>query len=94
LGQQANLIGPSLQKKFMGAPQNKRFIWKYKVLPLWPTCIGERKTTFTKTYGIKMMCYGKHVGEHIGNLMGAHWELKGNIVGKQWELIFFPSFLK
>jgi len=47
-------------------------ILKYRVPPLWPTYIGERKTTFAKAYEIKVRCYGEHVGEHIGNL--------GNIV--------------
>jgi len=27
-------------------------------------------------------CYG----EHIGQLIATHWELKGNIVGTHWEL--------
>jgi hypothetical protein len=30
--------------------------------------MGERRTTFAKAYGIKLRCYGEHVGEHIGNL--------------------------
>jgi hypothetical protein len=33
------------------------FILKYKVSPLWPKYIGERKTTFAKAYGIKVRCY-------------------------------------
>jgi len=40
------------------------------------------------TYGIKVRCYGEHVGQHNGNLrnlIGTHWELKGNIVGTHWE---------
>ncbi len=41
---------------------------KYRFLPLWPTYIGERRTTFVKAHGIKVRCYGEHVGEHIGNL--------------------------
>jgi hypothetical protein len=45
-------------------------ILKYRVPPLWPTYIGERRTTFAKTYGIKVRCYGKRVGEHIGNILG------------------------
>ncbi len=34
-----------------------------------------------------MRCYGEYVGEHIGNLMGTHWELKGNTLGTKgkWE---------
>jgi hypothetical protein len=38
-----------------------------KVPALWPSYIGERRTTFTKAYGIKVRYYGEHVGEHIGN---------------------------
>jgi len=41
---------------------------KYRNPPLWPGYIGERRTTFAKAYGIKVRCYGRHVGEHIGNL--------------------------
>jgi hypothetical protein len=40
---------------------------KYGVSSLWPTYTGERRTIFTKAYGIKVRCYGEHVGEHIGN---------------------------
>jgi hypothetical protein len=43
-------------------------ILKYRVPPLGPTYIGERRTTFAKAYRIKVRCYGEHVGEHIGNL--------------------------
>jgi hypothetical protein len=28
------------------------------------------RTTFAKAYGIKVGCYGEHVGEHIENLNG------------------------
>ncbi len=52
-------------------------ILKYRDPSLWPTYIGERRTTFAKAYGIKVRCYG----EHIGNRMGTHWELKGNTLG-------------
>jgi hypothetical protein len=41
--------------------------------------IGESKTTFAKTYGIKVGCCGDHVQEHIANLV--------NILGTSWELI-------
>jgi hypothetical protein len=47
--------------------------------------MGERRTKFAKAYGIKLRCYGEHVGEHIGNLMRTHWELKGDIVGTNEE---------
>jgi hypothetical protein len=59
------------------------FILKCRVPPLWPTYIDERRTTFV--YGIKVICYGEHVGEHIENLMGNLWELKRNIVRTHWE---------
>jgi hypothetical protein len=42
--------------------------FKFIVYPFWPTYIGELRTTFAKAYGIKVRCYGVHVGEHIGNL--------------------------
>jgi hypothetical protein len=57
---------------------------KYRVPPLWPTYIGERRTTFAKAYEIKVRCYEEHIGEHNGNLgsiLGTHWELEENIVG-------------
>jgi hypothetical protein len=72
------------------APKIEASILKYRVPPpLWPTYIGERRTTFAKAYGVKVRCYGEHVGEHIGNLgniLATWWELKGNIVGTHWEL--------
>jgi len=43
------------------------------------------RTTFAKAYGIKVRCYGEHLGEHIRKLMRTHWGLKRNIVGTQWE---------
>jgi hypothetical protein len=61
----------------MEAPRIRRFLFilKYRVPLLWPTYIGERRTTFAKAYGMdkKVRCYGEHVGKHIGNL--------GNILG-------------
>jgi hypothetical protein len=30
-------------------------------------------------------CYGEHVEEHIGNLMGTYGVLIRNIVGTHWE---------
>jgi hypothetical protein len=41
----------------------------------------KRRTTFAKTYGIKVRCYGKHVGEHLGEL-GEHG---GNTLGTKEE---------
>jgi len=46
----------------MDAPQSRRFILKYRGPPLWPTSIGERRTTFAKAYGIKVRCYCELVG--------------------------------
>jgi hypothetical protein len=43
---------------------------KYRVPPLWPTYIGEMRSTFVKLCWAKVRCYGEHVGEHIGNLKG------------------------
>jgi len=61
------LIGVSFKKaEAMEASQNRSL--KYGVPPLWPSYIGERRTTFAKAYGITVRCYGEHVGEHIGNL--------------------------
>jgi hypothetical protein len=52
-------------------------ILKFKVPPLWPSYIGERRTTFAKAYGIKVSSYRGHVGEHIGNF----WNILKNLVG-------------
>jgi hypothetical protein len=30
------------------------------------TSIGERRITFAKAYGIKVRCYGDHVGDILG----------------------------
>jgi hypothetical protein len=74
----------------MEAQKNRRLysILKYRDPPLWPTYIGERRTTFAKAYGIKVKYYGEYVGEHNGNLknlMRSHWELERNIVKTHWE---------
>jgi hypothetical protein len=86
------LIGPSHKKKVetIKAPKNRRFYWKMKCLPLWPTYIGEKGRTLGKTYGIKASCYWEHpweLREHIGNLMGTHWELEVNMLGtkENWK---------
>jgi hypothetical protein len=36
---------------------------------------------WAKHMGLKRGAVGNTSGEHIGNLMGAHWELEGNILG-------------
>jgi hypothetical protein len=53
------------KKKTTDTPQNRRF---YRIPSLLPTYMGQRRTTFAKAYGIKVRCYGDHVGEHNGNL--------------------------
>jgi hypothetical protein len=80
-----------LQKKkvkTLKAPQNRRFYGNMGCLPLWPTYIGEKGRTLGKTYEMKARFYWEHPWgthwrprEHIGNLMGAHWELEGNMLG-------------
>jgi hypothetical protein len=37
--------------------------------------------------GFKGGAIGNTLGEHIGNLMGTHWELEGNMVGTKDFLI-------
>jgi hypothetical protein len=65
------LIGPSLQKKLKWRlPKTEGFILNCTVLPFWPTQIGERRTPFSKAYGIKVRRYGKNVGENIRNPLG------------------------
>jgi hypothetical protein len=54
------------------------YILKFRVPSLWPSYVGERRRTFAKTYGIKMRCYGEHVGEYIGNVMGTSREHSEN----------------
>jgi hypothetical protein len=59
--------------KLWRLPKIEGSILKYRVPPLWPSYISERRTTFTNAYGIKVKCYGKPVGEHIesfGNILG------------------------
>jgi hypothetical protein len=57
-----------LKKNLGRLPKIKGSILKYRVPPVWPTYIGERRTTFGKAYGIKVRWHGEHVGEHIENL--------------------------
>jgi len=43
--------------------------------------------------GLKQGAIENPLGEHIGNLMGTHWELEGKMLGtkKKWRKI--PHFL-
>jgi len=36
---------------------------------------------WAKHMGLKRGAIGNNLGEHIGNLMGTHWELEGNLLG-------------
>jgi hypothetical protein len=80
------------KKKPWRLPRIEGSILKCRVPALWLTYIGERRQHLPN-HGIKVRCYGEHVGgthwdlgEHIENLMGTHGELKGNMLGTNWEL--------
>jgi hypothetical protein len=60
----------SKKKKLWRLPKIEGSILKYRVPPLGPTYIGERRTTFAKAYRIKVSCYGEHVGEIFENPLG------------------------
>jgi hypothetical protein len=71
------LIDPLLKKnEIMEAPQNRRFCFDVYSSSFGPNYIGERRTTFAKTYALKVRClYGEHVREHVmnlGNISGTH----------------------
>jgi hypothetical protein len=55
------------KKNLWKLPKIEGSILKDRVPHLWPTYIGESRTTFAKAYGIKVRCCEEHVGEHIGN---------------------------
>jgi hypothetical protein len=78
--QWANLIGPSLKKKkkLWRLPRIEVYILQFRVPSLWPSYIDERRT-----YGIKVRCYG----EHLGNILRTWWETIGNSKGTWWEHI-------
>jgi hypothetical protein len=59
---------PITQKKMKlwRLPKIEVSILKYRVPPLWPTYIGERRTTFAKAFGIKARCYWE-LFEELGN---------------------------
>jgi hypothetical protein len=47
--------------------------------------------------GLKQGAIGNPLGEHIGNLMGIHWELEGNMLGtkeKMKKILPPPPFQK
>ncbi len=45
--------------------------------PLWV----RRGGLWALHMGLKRGAIGNTLGEHIGNLMGTHWELEGNMLG-------------
>jgi hypothetical protein len=72
--------------KLCRLPKIEGFILKYRVPPLWPTYIGERRTTIVKAFGLNLR-YGEHVGEHIGNLtniLGTIWDKTEVLLGTSW----------
>jgi hypothetical protein len=71
----------SKKKKQWRLPKTEGSILNCTVPPLWPSYIGERRTPFSKAYGIKVRRYGENVGENIGNPL----ELERNIVRTHWE---------
>jgi hypothetical protein len=73
--QRANWLAQHFFQKwnYGGSPKIEASTLKYRVPSLWPTYVGERRTTFAKASGIKVRCYGEHVGEHIGN-WGTYWK--------------------
>jgi hypothetical protein len=95
--QWANLIGRGHhfpKKKLWGLPKIEGSILKYRVPPLWPTYIGERRITFVKENGIKVRCYwechwgthwklGEPNHEHIGPIIVNIWQMIGNMMGTQ-----------
>jgi hypothetical protein len=56
--------------KLWRLPKTEGSILKYIVPPLWHTYIGERRTPFSKAYGIKVRWNREHFGENIGNQLG------------------------
>jgi hypothetical protein len=64
--------------KLWRLPKTEASTMKYRVPSLWPTYVGERRTTFAKAYGIKVRCYG----EHFGNWW-TYWE-PGNLFLKSF----------
>jgi hypothetical protein len=50
-------------------------------VPIWPTYVGEKWKTLGKPYGIKVLRYWEHNGEHmeiLGNTIENMWKHDGN----------------
>ncbi len=89
------LVHYSRKMKPWRLPKIEGPILMYRVPSLWPTYIGERRTTFAKAIWDKSEVLWKTCEAHIGNLgniLGTHCELKGNTLGtrEKWKKSFFP----
>jgi hypothetical protein len=63
------LVHHSKKWNYGQLPKIKCSILKYRVVPpLWPTYVGEKRTTIAKAYRIKIRYYWELFGEHIRNL--------------------------
>jgi len=61
--------------KLWRLPKIEGYILKYRVPPLWPTYMGERRTIFAKAYRIKVRFYWELFEEHVRNLGTLCFEL-------------------
>jgi hypothetical protein len=59
------LITPKKKKQWR-FPKTEGSILNCTVPPFRPTYIGERRTPFSKPYGIKVRRYGKNIGNPLG----------------------------
>jgi hypothetical protein len=68
----------SKKKKQWRLPKTEGSISKYTVPPVWPTYIGERRTPFSKEYGIKV---GKRIWDFGQNIWDESKVLLGTPLG-------------
>jgi hypothetical protein len=66
--------------KLWRLPKIEDSMERWSVCPLWPTYLGEKGRTLSKTYGIKVRRYWEHP---LGNTLGTHWESDGNTLGTE-----------
>jgi hypothetical protein len=52
----------------MDTPQNKRLYFEVHSSSPLACCIGERRPTFAKAYGMKVRCYWELSEEHVRTL--------------------------
>ncbi len=72
--------------KLWRLPEAQGSILMYRVPALSLTYTGEKRTIFAKAYGIKVRCYGEHVGEPDGNPLGTWKEHSENTLGTRETL--------